>query len=93
MIWFAFEPCSRAVLKKLILAIMFITGLALEAANAADGCGVGCHGTVYGACVVDGWTVGVFPNECPAAAAALSRQLCPRGYILRSGACSKNGRQ
>lgn len=33
---------------KFILAVMFITGLSLEAANAADGCGVGCHGTVYG---------------------------------------------
>jgi hypothetical protein len=36
-------------------------------ANAADGCGPGCHATVFGACVVDGWATGARVwNECPA---------------------------
>jgi hypothetical protein len=36
-------------------------------ANAFDSCGPGCHATVYGACVVDGWGTGArVRNECPA---------------------------
>ncbi|MHC2338504.1 GCG_CRPN prefix-to-repeats domain-containing protein [Bradyrhizobium sp. USDA 4454] len=36
-------------------------------AKAADGCGVGCHATVNGACVIDGWGTGARVwNECPA---------------------------
>jgi hypothetical protein len=35
-------------------------------ADAADGCGPGCHATVSGACVVDGWGAGARAwNECP----------------------------
>ena len=34
--------------------------------NAAGGCGIGCHSTAGGACVVDGWETGSFVwNECP----------------------------
>jgi hypothetical protein len=40
---------------------------AVGTANAADGCGVGCHATGAGACVVDGWGTGApVWNECPA---------------------------
>ena len=36
-------------------------------ARAADGCGIGCHATWAGACVVDGWGTGApVRNECPA---------------------------
>jgi hypothetical protein len=39
----------------------------VSTANAADGCGPGCHATVAGACVVDGWSMGArVRNECPA---------------------------
>jgi hypothetical protein len=35
-------------------------------ANAFDGCGPGCHATISGACVVDGWGTGARVwNECP----------------------------
>jgi hypothetical protein len=47
-------------------ALVLAGGLSIvSAANAADGCGNGCHATVTGACVIDGWTTGAFPNECP----------------------------
>ncbi|WP_375790071.1 GCG_CRPN prefix-to-repeats domain-containing protein [Bradyrhizobium sp. Pha-3] len=36
-------------------------------ANAAEGCGTGCHRTLNGACVIDGWGTGArVRNECPA---------------------------
>jgi hypothetical protein len=35
-------------------------------AHGADGCGTGCHATIAGACVVDGWATGAkVRNECP----------------------------
>jgi hypothetical protein len=35
-------------------------------AHGADGCGTGCHTTIAGACVVDGWATGAkVRNECP----------------------------
>lgn len=40
---------------------------AISAANADGLCGPGCHPTVAGACVVDGWGTGARVwNECPA---------------------------
>ena len=46
-------------------AMLLLAGIGT--ANAADGCGVGCHATVAGACVVDGWSTGApVRNECPA---------------------------
>jgi len=51
-------------------------------ANAADGCGPGCHGTESGACVVDGWSAGAHVrNECPAG--ARPRPPCGPGYAWR----------
>ena len=54
------------MLMRVIAALMLAGSLLIvSAANAADGCGRGCHATVSGACVIDGWTTGAFPNECP----------------------------
>lgn len=40
---------------------------AVGAANADGLCGPGCHATIMGACVVDGWGTGARVwNECPA---------------------------
>jgi hypothetical protein len=55
-------------------------------ANAADGCGVGCHTSISGACVVDGW--GTVRNECPAG--SHPRPPCPRDMRWRHGACMPN---
>jgi hypothetical protein len=55
-------------------------------ANAADGCGVGCHTSISGACVVDGW--GTVRNECPAG--SRPRPPCPRDMRWRHGACMPN---
>jgi hypothetical protein len=67
------------------VAVLFVGSLSiLGAANAADGCGPGCHGTAYGACVVDGWGSGAaLWNECPAG--ARPRPPCGEGYVWRSG--------
>ena len=48
-------------------------------------CGPGCHISLYGACVVDGW--GTVRNECPAG--TRPRPPCPYGYVWRprSHAC------
>jgi len=53
-------------------------------ANAADGCGPGCHAAPYGGCVVDGWGTGApVWNECPAG--ARPRPPCGgrNGYVWR----------
>ncbi len=67
---------------------LFITALlaaslsGIDFASAADACGPGCHATVYGACVVDGWGSGARVwNECPAG--AQPRPPCPSGYTWR----------
>lgn len=58
-------------------------------AKAADGCGVGCHATVSGACVVDGWGTVALRNECPAG--ARPRPPCSGGFYYvwrkRNQAC------
>lgn len=79
-------------MKKSLAAILFVGGLLSlgAAAQAADGCGPGCHATLSGACAVDGW--GVLPpgtqNECPAGARAT--RPCPRGFAWKYGACFPN---
>ena len=78
-------------MRKPVAAILFVGSLlSLAAAHAADGCGPGCHSTLSGACVVDGW--GFLPpgtrNECPLGAAARPR--CPPGYVWRYKACFPN---
>ncbi|HLG81468.1 MAG TPA: hypothetical protein VKY22_10655 [Bradyrhizobium sp.] len=75
-------------MRKLFAAVL-VSGslLSLAAANAADGCGPGCHATFQGACVVDGW--GFLPpgltNECPAGARPIPR--CPHGFAWKFKAC------
>ena len=40
---------------------------AVSAANADVFCGTGCHTSLFGACVADGWEQGArVRNECPA---------------------------
>lgn len=58
-----------------ILQGMFVATSVLAAVggvvHAADGCGTGCHATIAGACVVDGWGTGKKVwNECPATSCA-----------------------
>ncbi|WP_426438023.1 GCG_CRPN prefix-to-repeats domain-containing protein [Bradyrhizobium genosp. P] len=67
----------------LLAALTAITFLGCGAANAADGCGTGCHSTVMGACVVDGWGTGArVTNECPATSRA--RPPCGgHGFVWR----------
>ena len=55
-------------------------------AHAADGCGVGCHASISGACVVDGW--GTVRNECPAG--SRPHPPCPPDMRWRRGACMPN---
>ena len=73
----------EVALRKLFVAVLFAGSLAIfVTANAADGCGPGCHSTAYGACVVDGWGTGASVwNECPAGARA--RPPCGPGYVWR----------
>ena len=59
-------------------------------AVAADGCGPGCHSTIYGACIVDGWGSGAnIWNACPVT--TRPRPPCPIGYIWkpRQRACGQ----
>ena len=45
-------------------------------------CGPGCHTSLYGACVAEGWESGArVRNECPAG--FQPRPPCPRGYAWR----------
>jgi hypothetical protein len=72
----------RSVLTAIVIAgsILFF-GPAL----AWDGCGVGCHATISGACVVDGWGTVRVRNECPVGSRA--RPPCPFDMSFRHGAC------
>ena len=71
---------------------LFVTGLIAAGAllawsAAADaGCGPGCHVSLYGACVVDGW--GTVRNECPVP--SQPRPPCPFGFRFKHGACISN---
>lgn len=71
-----------------VFAAVLITGCVsfFGLAEAADFCGVGCHATISGACVVDGW--GTVRNECPAG--SRPRPPCPPDMRFRRGACLPN---
>jgi hypothetical protein len=76
---------------KLFAAVLVASSmLSFSAADAWEYCGPGCHSTVSGACVVDGW--GFLPpgvrNECPAGAKATPP--CPRGFVWKYKACFPN---
>ena len=68
---------------KVVLAVLFAATVSnFNVANAADGCGPGCHSAPNGGCVVDGWGTGARVwNECPAG--AQSRPPCGAGYAWR----------
>jgi hypothetical protein len=73
-------------LRNLFVAVLFVGSLSIFGmANAADGCGPGCHSAPNGGCVVDGWTAGAVRNECPAG--ARPHRPCPSGMNWRFGAC------
>jgi hypothetical protein len=77
-------------MKKLFVAVLFATGIAgIGSAQAWDGCGVGCHATWRGQCVVDGWETAtpIARNQCPVG--TIARSSCPFGYVWRprSHAC------
>jgi hypothetical protein len=68
-----------------LFAIALVSTVGLGAANAAYDCGPGCHSTVNGACVVDGWEIGAAVwNECPAG--SHPRPPCDRPYSWRKHA-------
>jgi hypothetical protein len=76
-------------MKKLFVAVLLgvlgAGGAGLSAAQAWDGCGVGCHATWFGGgCVVDGWETAtpIGRNECPAG--VQPRPNCPYGYVWRN---------
>jgi hypothetical protein len=68
---------------------LFVAGLlavavsAFFASRAEALCGPGCHITISGACVVDGW--GAVRNECPVP--NRPRPPCPFGTRFKNGAC------
>ena len=77
-------------MKRLIVVLSVVILPGIGAATAADGCGPGCHATVSGACVVDGWGTGAKVwNECPVT--TRSRPPCGAGYVWkpRSRACGQ----
>ena len=60
-----------------ILLAMVVSSLVPAAATGF--CGPGCHMTISGACVVDGWGTGAaVKNECPVT--TRPRPSCPFGY-------------
>ena len=69
-------------MRTFLIAALFAIVPSIVPANAADGCGPGCHSTRSGACVVDGWGTGApIWNECPAG--ARPRPPCGSGYVWR----------
>lgn len=70
----------------LITGSVSFFGLANFFDFANGGCGVGCHATLSGACVVDGW--GSVRNECPVG--SRPRPPCPPDTRWRHGACMPN---
>jgi hypothetical protein len=64
----------------LFACCLIVLGFAAGPAIAFDECGVGCHATMGGACVRDGWQQGLpVRNECP----ATSRPTPPCGPSYR----------
>ncbi len=78
-------------MRKLSIAALLVgSALLVGAANAADGCGPGCHSAPCGECVIDGWAGVGAPgtrvlNECPVW--TRPRRPCPFGYVWKFGAC------
>jgi len=71
-------------MRRLFVTVLIAVGVMLYySANAMAGCGPGCHSTLSGACVVDGW--GTVRNECPVPSRPVP--LCPVGLQWRHGAC------
>jgi hypothetical protein len=69
-------------MRTFLIAAVFAIVSSISGAHAADGCGIGCHATPMGACVIDGWGTGARVwNECPAT--SRSRPPCGPGYIWR----------
>ena len=63
-----------------ILLAVILSGFIPAAAAAFGFCGPGCHSTISGACVVDGWGTGANVwNECPVT--TRPRPFCPPGFI------------
>jgi hypothetical protein len=75
----------RFNMRKLFIAIVLAAAAATAfwASRADAGCGPGCHMSIYGACVVDGW--GTVRNECPAPSRPMPP--CPFGTTWKRGAC------
>jgi hypothetical protein len=68
-------------MRNLFVAVLLALA-SIGLANAADGCGPGCHSAAYGGCVVDGWGTSMRVwNECPAG--SRSRPPCGDGYVWR----------
>jgi len=76
-------------MRKLFVAVLLAGSVSAIGASKAwagwwwGGCGPGCHSTISGACVVDGW--GTVRNECPAGSRPLPP--CPYGTRWKHGAC------
>jgi hypothetical protein len=71
-------------MRSVALGVLITASLLLvRSAYAWDGCGVGCHASMSGACIVDGW--GRVRNECPAG--NHPRPPCPRDTKFWHGAC------
>jgi hypothetical protein len=81
------------ILSACVAPAMFLLAAA-GPASAADGCGVGCHATIFGACVVDGWGTGARVwNQCPTT--SRSRPPCGGGDFVwdsRKKACFQRSR-
>jgi len=67
----------------LIAGSVSFSGLANAWGWGWGSCGPGCHTSISGACVVDGW--GTVRNECPAG--SRPRPPCPGDMKWRRGAC------
>jgi hypothetical protein len=74
-------------MKRLFAATLVASALAgfpasFGIANTWEECGPGCHSTVNGACVVNGWEAGLARwNECPAG--SRPHPPCGVGYAWR----------
>ena len=72
-------------MRRIVVAVLFSTCLGVGAAQAFDECGPGCHSTVQGACVVNGWEVGAVAwNECPAG--THPQRPCPSRFVWNKAA-------
>jgi hypothetical protein len=54
----AIDQKKESGMRTFLIAALFAIVASIGPADAADGCGPGCHSTPGGACVVDGWGTG-----------------------------------